>query len=96
MRVVMEAGPRLTVSGDILNYAEFFLPDDKVPYEEKAFDKHVRQPPGPDLLRKARDILAKTISFEPGTLKSRIEDLAMFENAKPGPISQSLRVAVLV
>src|ERR1700722_13416058 len=34
-QVVADAGPRLTVAGDILNYAEFFLPDDRLIYDEK-------------------------------------------------------------
>src|SRR5262249_32068633 len=45
VQVVTDAGPRLAVAGDILNYPEFFLADDKLSYEDKAFDKHIRKPP---------------------------------------------------
>ena len=41
--VVAAAGDRLKVAGDILNFDEFFLPDDKIPYDEKSFEKHIRK-----------------------------------------------------
>jgi glutamyl-tRNA synthetase len=93
-QVVADAGPRLTVAGDILNYAEFFLPDDRLTYDDKAFDKHIRKPPAPELLAKLRGLLAETEPFDAATLKSRVEDFALAEGVKPGPISQMLRVAV--
>ena len=93
-QVVTDAGPRLTVAGDILNYAEFFLPDDQFTYDDKAFDKHIRKPPAPDLLVKWRDLAAATEPFEPATLKGRVEAFAQAEGVKAGPISQMLRVAV--
>ena len=93
-QVVTDAGPRLTVAGDILNYAEFFLPDDRLTYDDKAFDKHIRKPPAPDLLTKLRDLLAATEPFDAGTLKSRVEEFAQAKGVKAGPISQMLRVAV--
>ena len=39
-RVVTEAGPRLVVAGDILDYDFFFIPDDQLAYDEKAVEKH--------------------------------------------------------
>jgi glutamyl-tRNA synthetase len=92
-QVVADAGPRLTVAGDILNYAEFFLPDDRLIYDEKAFDKHIRKPPAAELLAKVRGLLAETEPFDAATLKSRVESFAQVEGLKPGPISQMLRVA---
>jgi glutamyl-tRNA synthetase len=93
-QVVADAGPRLTVAGDVLNYAEFFLPDDQLPYDDKAFDKHIRKPPAPNLLAKLRRLLAEAEPFDAPTLKSRVEEFAQAEGAKPGPMSQMLRVAV--
>jgi glutamyl-tRNA synthetase len=92
--IVREAGPRIIVAGDILNYADFFIADDRLPYDEKAVEKHLRKPPAPPLLRKLRDLLAATDPFEPSTLKERVGRLAEAEQAKPGPVSQTLRVAV--
>jgi glutamyl-tRNA synthetase len=93
-RILTEAGPRLSVAGDVLNYADFFLPDERLPYDEKAFDKYIRKPPGPDLLRKARSVLAAAEPFDAATLKGRLDELAQAEGLKPGPVSQVLRVAV--
>jgi glutamyl-tRNA synthetase len=93
-KVVTDAGPRLSVAGDILNYAEFFLPDDRMPYDDKAFDKHIRKPPAPNLLRKVRDVIADAAKFDAATLKSRVEEFALAEGVKAGPLSQMLRVAV--
>ena len=45
-QIVTAAGDRLKVFGDILDYADFFLPDEKLPYDEKAFDKRIRNAPG--------------------------------------------------
>jgi glutamyl-tRNA synthetase len=93
-QVMREAGPRLVVAGDVLSYADFFLPDDRLPYDDKAFDKHVRKPPGPDLLCKLRGLVADAEPFDAATLKQRVEDFATGEGVKPGPVSQTLRVAV--
>ena len=48
--IIAEAAHRIVVAGDILDYADFFLPDDRLPYDEKAFEKHIRKAPGPVLL----------------------------------------------
>jgi glutamyl-tRNA synthetase len=93
-QVILGAGPRLTVAGDILDYADFFLPNDRVPYDVKAFDKHIRKPPAPELLRKLRGVLADTQPFNAATLKGRVEEFAGAEGVKAGPLSQMLRVAV--
>jgi glutamyl-tRNA synthetase len=81
--VVTEAGPRLVVAGDILNYTDFFVPDDQLPYDEKAVAKHVRQPPGPEVLPKLRAILAAAEPFDAGTLKARVEAFAQEAGVKP-------------
>jgi len=90
--IVAHAGPRLTVAGDILDYAYIFQSDEGFPYDEKAFDKHVRK--APDLLRKARMILATAEPFEAATIKAGVEEFAAAEGVKHGPVSQMLRVAV--
>ena len=89
-RIVADAGPRLVVAGDILNFDDFFLPDDRLPYDDKAFDKHVRK--APDLLKKVRAVLANS-AFDAPSLKAAVEAFATAEGVKPGPISQMLRVA---
>jgi glutamyl-tRNA synthetase len=92
-RVVAEAGPRLVVAGDILDYDFFFIADDRLAYDEKALDKHLRKPPAPALLRKLRNIVAAAEPFDAATLKQAVEAFAAAEGVKPGPLSQVLRVA---
>jgi glutamyl-tRNA synthetase len=92
--IVAAADQRIVVAGDILDYADFFLADDRLPYDEKAVEKHLRKPPGPQLLPKLRDLIAAAEPFDAATLKQRVGQLAETENAKPMAVSQTLRVAV--
>jgi glutamyl-tRNA synthetase len=93
-KIVAEAGPRLIVAGDILDYAFFLLPDDRVAYDEKALEKHVRKPPAPDWLRQLRGVIEAADPFDAPTLKKAVEDFAQAAGVKPGAVSQTLRVAV--
>ncbi len=40
--IVAAAGERIKVAGDILDYDEFFVADEALAYDEKAFDKRIR------------------------------------------------------
>lgn len=91
-RIVTEAAHRIVVAGDILDYTDFFLPDDQLAYDDKAFDKHVRKVP--ELLKKAHALLSGLTAFDAATLKSAVETFASAEGTKLGPVSQMLRVAV--
>jgi len=92
-RVVTDAGPRIVVAGDILDYDFFFRPDDRVAYDEKAVEKHLRKPPAPTLLPKVQAVIASAQPFDAATLKARVEEFAEAEAVKSGPVSQMLRVA---
>jgi glutamyl-tRNA synthetase len=94
MRVVTEAGARLTVAGDILNYDYFFVEDDRVAYDDKALEKLVRKLPAPERLRKLRALVAATEPFDAATIRGQVESLAQAEGIKPNDLSQILRVAV--
>src|SRR5437588_7245807 len=78
MQIVEASGDRLKTAGDILVYADFFfVPDDKLAYDEKDFQKRVAPPQAKGLLTKFREVLAATEPFEPiaieQTLKKFIE-----------------------
>src|SRR5262249_11958993 len=92
--VVTETGPRLVVAGDILNYTDFFVADDQLPYDDAAFDKNLRSGPGKDWLPKLRDLVADVEPFDAVTLKQRVEEFSQAAGAKPKDVSQALRVAV--
>jgi glutamyl-tRNA synthetase len=93
-KVVEQALPRMAVAGDILNYDYVFLPDEQVVYDAKAVEKHVRKPPGSEWLPRLREVLASAEPFDAETLKAKVEAFAQEHGAKPGPVSQALRVAV--
>ena len=92
-RIVTEAGPRLIVAGDILNYDDFFLPDDGLKYDEKALERNVRKSPAPEWLKQLQSILAATDPFDAATLRKAVEEFAVGAGVKPGAVSQTLRVA---
>jgi glutamyl-tRNA synthetase len=92
--IVRAAGDRIKVAGDILDYTDFFIPDDQLCYDEAAFDKHVRKPPIPELLRKLRARLADVSPFDAATLERSAAEFAEAEGVKIGPVAQVLRVAL--
>jgi glutamyl-tRNA synthetase len=94
-QVLEAAGDRIKVAGDILDYAAFFLPDDRVPYDEQAFDKRVRKPPeAAPLLRRFREQLAAAEPFDAATLDRRLQDFVQAEGIRIDQIIHALRVAV--
>ncbi len=93
--IVEAAGDRIKVAGDILEYADFFLPDDRLAYDEKAFEKRIRKPPeAAGLLAKFRDELASAEPFDAAGLEKLLHDFAGREGIKIGQIIHAVRVAV--
>jgi glutamyl-tRNA synthetase len=101
LRVVEAAGPRMTVAGDILEYDYLFLPDEKIDFDSAIATKHVGAaykggasvPSVKDVITKLRDAIKDVEPFTHDNLKTATEALAQTEGAKPGPLSQVLRVA---
>jgi glutamyl-tRNA synthetase len=91
--IVRAAGERIKVAGDILDYAAFFVADDQLAYDEKAFNQHIRKPEANALLRKMRERLTTT-TFEAKALETLIQDFAQSEGVKLNDLNQPLRVAV--
>jgi len=93
--IVEAAGDRIKVAGDILDYADFFMQDEQLPYEEAAFDKRVRNPPdAAPLLRKFRDRLAAVEPFDKITIEAEMQKFTEAEGIKIAHIIHALRVAV--
>ncbi len=91
--IVRAAGERIKVAGDILDYEAFFVPDERLTYDEKAFNQHIRKSAANALLRKIRQRL-ETAAFEAKTLEVLIQEFAQAEGIKLNDINQPLRVAV--
>lgn len=94
-QILEAAGDRIKVAGDILDYADFFLPDDGLRYDEKAFDKRIRKPPeAAGLLERFRDKLAGAEPFDAPSLETLLRDFVETEEIKMGQIIHAVRVAV--
>jgi glutamyl-tRNA synthetase len=93
--IIKAAGDRIKVAGDILDYADFFTPDDRLPYDEAAFEKRLRKPPDAvPLVRKFRERLVAADSFDKATLEAEMNRFCEAEGIKMTQIIHALRVAV--
>ena len=93
-RVVEAAGERLEMAGDILNFADFFLADDRLSFDQKAFDKRLARPTGAAaLLERFRDRLKETV-FEPQSLEEALKAFVEDEGIQIGAIIHAVRVAL--
>jgi glutamyl-tRNA synthetase len=92
--VIVAAGDRIKVAGDVLAFPEFFQNDDPLAYDEQAFEKHLREGDGSALLAKFRERLATVEPFDVPTLESLMQGFVADEQIKIGQIIHPVRVAV--
>ena len=93
--IVQAAGERIKVAGDILDYADFFTPDAQLAYDDKAFDKRLRQPPeAAAVLTRFRDRLAAPGPFDAAALEQLLQRFITDEGIEIGQIIHALRVAI--
>jgi glutamyl-tRNA synthetase len=94
-QIVQAAGDRIKVFGDILDYADFFLADDKLVYDDKTFDKRVRNAAGAaDLLAQLKTVLAAVEPFEPAALELALKQFVEQAGLQMTNIVHPLRVAL--
>ena len=94
-KVIHYAGDRIKVAGDILDFTDFFMPDDAFPYDESAKAKRITEPPEAiPLLREFRDELAKQNDFTHAALEQLMQHFLQSRNRKIADIIHALRVAV--
>jgi len=93
-QIVEAAGPRIKVAGDILDYVDFFTPDEQLPFDPKAVEKHLKKEPGSGWIGELRQIVATAEPFDVPTLKAAVEAFIQAKGAKPIPVTQTIRVAV--
>jgi glutamyl-tRNA synthetase len=93
--IVQAAGDRLKIAGDILDFADFFLPDDQLPYDETAFGKRLAKPPrAAELLRGFQARLAAAEAFDAAALETLLQQFLEAEGIKVGDVIHAVRVAV--
>ena len=94
-QILQAAGDRVKVAGDVLDYADFFTPDDQLPYDEKAFEKRLRKPAdAAKILAKFKDRLAGADPFDAETLDRLLHEFVESEEIKMGQIIHALRVSI--
>ena len=94
-KVIEHAGDRIKVAGDILDFVDFFMPDDAFPYDESAMARRITDPPEAILLlREFRDELAKQEDFSHMALEQLMQQFLQSRNRKIADIIHALRVAV--
>ncbi len=93
-QIVSAAADRIKVSGDVLDYAGFFTADDKLEYDDQAFDKRLRKDPqAAGLLAKFRQRLAEADSFDAESLDRLMHQFVEAEQVKLSQIIHAVRVA---
>ena len=86
---------RIKVAGDVLDYPEFFIDDDKLEYDDKAFEKRLRKPENAaELLGKFKERLAAASAFDADSLEKLMGEFLEAEEIKIGQIIHAVRVAV--
>ncbi|ASV76781.1 Glutamyl-tRNA synthetase, Glutamyl-tRNA(Gln) synthetase [Thermogutta terrifontis] len=93
-RVVEAAGDRLRVAGEILNYPEFFVADEDLPYDEKDVAKRLQQPGVAEILQRLEGVLREAEPFTASHLETLIHQWTEREQLSLGQVVHPLRVAV--
>ena len=94
-KIIRYAGDRIKVAGDILDFVDFFTPDDAFPYDESAKIKRITEPTDAiPLLHEFRDELAKQDDFTHAALEQLMQHFLQCHNRKIADIIHALRVAV--
>lgn len=94
-KILEAAGDRVKVAGDILDFDDFFIADDKFTFDESALDKRLRKPANArDLLTKYRDQLANAVEFTPESLDQLTHAFVETNGLKIGDIVHAVRVAI--
>jgi glutamyl-tRNA synthetase len=94
-QIVQAAGDRLKVFGDILDYVDFFSPDNELAYDEKAFDKRIRNAPeAGDLLVRLKTVLANVEPYDSTNLEKSLKTFVEQAGLQMANIVHPLRVAL--
>jgi len=96
-RLIDAAGDRIKVSGDILDFSDFFADDETFPIDEKTYNKRIAQNESVrPLLQEFRSKLdaVPEKDFVPATLEALLHRFLEEKGLKPGQLIHALRVAV--
>ncbi len=93
--IINAIGDRLVLFSDILKFQEFFVEDDKLEYEQKAFKKRILKPENAvELLGKLAEYLQNSSAQTPEGFDLVVHDFVEKQEIQIGQIIHALRVAV--
>jgi glutamyl-tRNA synthetase len=87
-------GERLVIFGDILNAEDFFVANDQLEYDEKAFEKRLaKSPESVAHLKAFREKLSAAENFDAVSLETLLKDYCEQAGIKLGDVIHAVRVA---
>ncbi len=92
-RVVGIMGERLRLPQDVLSYGDFFFRAE-VAYDPQAVEKHLRGPQAGDLLRRLRQALRATSTFDRTAIEAAVRGAAAAMGVESKVVIHPLRVAL--
>lgn len=94
-RLITALGPRLKLLSDILGYEEYFVPDEALVYDEKGFQKRVRDDAqAVPLLRDLIPVLQSSADFTAPALDREIHAWIETKGLQMGNLVHALRLAL--
>jgi glutamyl-tRNA synthetase len=94
-QILTAAGDRVKLAGDVLDYSEFYVADDQMPYDTAAVEKRITKPPGArELLATYAAELRSVEPFEPAALEAHLKNLVERQGVKIGDLVHAVRVAI--
>jgi glutamyl-tRNA synthetase len=94
-RILEAAGDRVKMAGDVLDYAEFYVADDALPYDAAAVEKRITKPENAKPLLKAYLAeLGGVEPFEPAALEAHLKGFVERQGVKIGDLVHAVRVAI--
>ncbi|MGL4942901.1 MAG: glutamate--tRNA ligase [Thermoguttaceae bacterium] len=93
--VIVAAGDRIKVAGDILDWTDFFTSDADIVYDEAAFKKRIVEPTeAKPLLAEFANVLEQQTDFTAAALEQTLQRFVESKSIKVNQIIHALRVAV--
>lgn len=94
-KVVLAAGDRIKVAGDILQFDEFFLPDDQFAYDPVGLEKRVRgEAQAVELLEGVLQVVRDTEPWSTEQLEHQIKAMVESKGVKLGVCINAVRLAL--
>ena len=93
--ILEAAGDRVKMAGDVLDYTEFYVADEALPYDAATVEKRITKPENAKPLLKAYAAeLASVEPFEPTAIEAHLKEFVERQGVKIGDLVHAVRVAI--